>query len=302
MTRRARASLRTMTLDRLAIGDEASLRHVAIYAELKDVLRRARYRFRVLPAARAARPDRALLLNLTFWSADAGGDVLVAPRIEADVVAHAALHHLAARALPSARGRLPAAAALILGESIASAFDVYLVGRLLGHAPRSTFLATQTPAMADAAAAAGMTRAGFTALLASLAADPERAFADLRTLLYDASMALLSCKDSQQGLEALTALDGHRFAALLPRYELSNWVLYARAYADPRGSDRRAQGIDQALRRATSELAWIRERWIDPSLGHPPTRPRATPGTRPAARGAPAPKPARSQARARRAR
>ena len=44
-------------------------------------------------------PDRALLINLTFWTADAGGDVLVDEHVEADVVAHAAWHHVVARAI-----------------------------------------------------------------------------------------------------------------------------------------------------------------------------------------------------------
>ena len=35
----------------------------------------------------------------------------------------------------------------LLGESIASAFDMYLVGRLLGHSPDASFLETQVPAM-----------------------------------------------------------------------------------------------------------------------------------------------------------
>ena len=70
----------------------------------------------------------------------------------ADVVAHAAWHYLAARALAPAAGRSLSVDALFLGEAIASAFDVYLVGRLLGHAPRSTFLETQVPAMAESTA------------------------------------------------------------------------------------------------------------------------------------------------------
>jgi hypothetical protein len=70
-------TLMLRTVDELAIDDERSFRHVGLYADLKEVLRRARYPFRILPRSRPARADRALLLNLTFWSADAGGDILV---------------------------------------------------------------------------------------------------------------------------------------------------------------------------------------------------------------------------------
>jgi hypothetical protein len=250
------------TLDELTIGDEASLRHVALYADLKEVLRRADYSFRVLPKSRVPRADRALLLNLTFWSPDAGGDLMVDEHIEGDVVAHVAWHHLAARALSADGG--PSADALFLGEAIASAFDLYLVGRLLGHAPRSTFLASQVPAMADATSAAGLSARGFEKLLASVAQDPDRAFADLRELLSDAAAALYACRTAEQGFAALASFDTHRFAALLHRYELSNWVLYARAYGAKGRVDARA--FDRALRRSAAPLDWLVEHWVAPAL------------------------------------
>jgi hypothetical protein len=279
--RRAARSFGHRTVDELVIGDEASLRHVALYSELKDVLRRSAYEFRVLPPSAAARADRALFLNLTFWTATAGGDILVDERIEADVVAHAAWHHLAARALATAPGEPPSVDALFLGEAIASAFDVYLVGRLLGHAPRSSFLETQVPAMAEAAHAAGLSAHRFEQLLASIARDPDRAFADLRELLSDATSAIYECRTGEEALSALATFDRHRFGALLHRYELSNWVLYARAYGDSRGSrDRRdrvrARAVDRALRKQKAPLDWLAARWIEPSV--PSTTPRSKRG------------------------
>jgi hypothetical protein len=255
------------TIDDLEIEDERSFRHVGLYADLKEVLRRGGYAMRVLPPSLKGRWDRALFLNLTFWGADAGGDVLEAERIPADVVAHAAWHHLAARAF--AGGALPAEA-LFLGEAIASAFDVYLVGRLLGHAPESSFLETQVPAMAEAAEAAGMVDADFEATLDAIAADPERAFEDLRVLLFDATRALLACDDADQALEALARFDDHRFVALLHRYEISNWVLYAKAYA-PRASDDdgRVRAVDDALRNAKVALDWLETHWVQAALTSP---------------------------------
>lgn len=252
-------------VNELTIEDERSFRHVAIYADLKQVLLRAEYPFRVLPEALAGRADRALLLNLTFWGADAGGDVLESETLPADVVAHAAWHHLAAKALPTKAGGAPSVEALFLGEAIASAFDVYLVGRLLGHAKSSTFLESQVPAMADAADAAGMAEEDFEAMLESVAADPERAFTDLRELLFDATSALFACSSVDEAVEALAAFDGHRFAALLHRYELSNWVLYARAYGDD-ARDERARAIDGALRSEALPLEWLARAWITPAL------------------------------------
>jgi len=274
--KRLPASFDRRTVDELAIGDEPAFRHVALYADLKEVLRRAAYPFRILPRASRRREDRALLLNLSFWAADAGGDVLADASTEADVVAHAAWHHLAARELAPASGGAMSVDALFLGEAIASAFDLYLVGRLLGHAPRSTFLGTQVPAMAETVSAAGLSKAAFAALLAEVSRSPDRAFADLRELLTDAAAALFACRTTEQAHAALRAVDGHRFSALLHRYELSNWVLYARAYGRSEGRDRRVAAVDRALRKAKVPLEWLSAHWVAPALGG------ASPRTRPA--------------------
>ncbi len=260
-------TFRTRTIDELTVEDERSFRHVALYADLKEVLRRAKYPFRVLPDSLEGRADRALLLNLTFWGADAGGDLLESDTIPADVVAHAAWHHLAAKALP--HGGKPSAAALFLGEAIASAFDVYLVGRLLGHAPNSSFLETQVPAMAEATEAAGLDEDGFESMLEAIAEGPERAFADLRELLFDATSALHACTDAEQASDALARFDEHRFATLLHRYELSNWVLYARAYGDREAeatSGEPARALDAALRSDKLPLERLVRDWVTPAL------------------------------------
>lgn len=265
MTTRETARFARRTLAELTIEDEASFRHVALYADLAEVLRRDGYSFRVLPERDAGRWDRALLLNLTFWGASEGGDVLVDETVPADVVAHVAWHRLASNALPTAPGAKPSADALFLGEAIASAFDLYLVGRLLGHSPDSTFLATQVPAMADAALEAGCDEATFDALLEDVAREPEQAFEDLRALLVDATTALFACAHAEQALVALDRLGGHRFAPLLHRYELSNWVLYARAYGDAE-PDPRARAVESALREADDAVAWLEGAWLRPAL------------------------------------
>jgi hypothetical protein len=267
MSQATTLKLETRTLDALTLEDERSFRHVELYADLKEVLRRDAYTFRVLPPGPSARWDRALLLNLTFWGAASGGDVLVDETLPADVVAHCAWHHLAARALAAGPGEPLSAEALFLGEAIASAFDVYLVGRLLGHAPHSSFLETQIPAMSDSADEAGLSEEGFDALLQGIVADPDRAFEDLRELLFDATSSLLACRSADEALVALASFDRHRFAPLLHRYELSNWVLYARAHAATAlGPDPRVRAIDAALREAKVALDWLTANWIAPSL------------------------------------
>ncbi len=252
------------TLEDLVIEDERSFRHVELYDDLKRVLRRDGYAFRVLPAERASW-DRALFLNLTFWGASEGGDVLVDSTAPADVIAHVAWHRLASRALTEDAGAAPTVEALFLGEAIASAFDLYLVGRLLGHAPQSSFLSTQVPAMAAAAGASGLSHAEFESLLEGVAGDPEGAFARLRELLTDAASALFASDGAESALAALIELDAHPFSALLHHYELANWVLYARAYAS-REPAPKARAVERALREASDPLQWLTDSWVRPAL------------------------------------
>ncbi len=254
------------SLSNLRIDDESSFKHVGLYAELKRVLLSAEYMFRILPAHLRGRWDHALLLNLTFWGASEGGDVLTEARIDADVVMHVAWHHLANQALVTSGGRA-SAEALFFGEAIASAFDVYLVGRLLGHAPRSSFLSSQVPAMSDACDAAGLSADGFDALLATIVADPDAAFESLRALLFDTSCALLACPSASDALLVLQQADAHSFGPLLHRYELSNWVLYARAYASHAlGADASVRMLDASLRSAPVSLDVLEREWVAPAL------------------------------------
>ena len=256
------AALRLLGLNDLTIEDERSFRHVSLYGELASILRHSDYRFRVLPEGSNASWDRAVFLNLTFWGATGGGDVLVEPSIPADVVAHVAWHHLASTALVP-KGTEPSMEALFLGEAIASAFDIYLVGRLLGHAPESTFLETQVPAMADCAEAAGVSAEAFNTLLSSVSAEPERAFEDLRKLLFDATCALFRATSLEEAHAALVNFDDSRFACLLHRHELSNWVLFAKAYANRANEhDARAIAIDRDLAAAPVSLDWLATHWI----------------------------------------
>jgi hypothetical protein len=264
-------SLLRILLDDLTITDEASFKHVALYGRLKHALREAKYPFHVAAQGAPLSWDRATFLNLTFWSADEGADVLCENSIPADVVAHVAWHHLAttqlARLAPPAEGttRAPCADALFFGEAIASAFDLYLVGRLLRNKPDSDFIATQVAIMGEAAEQAGLEPAQFEALLEAVVVDPERAFEDLRSLLFDVTRGLVVCRNVIQAERVLESFAAHRFASLLHHFQLSNWVLYARAYGTADADQERAvHELDQTLRQAPVALDWLAEHWLTP--------------------------------------
>jgi hypothetical protein len=263
-------SLRSLTLDELTIDDEGAFRSIAIYRRLKEILAEARHVFRV-PTSDPGW-DRTLFLNLTYWSPGEETSVLREPRIAADVVAHTAWHHVVMKHLaPLAGGGAPSAEALFFGESIASAFDLYLVGRLLPLAPDCEFLETQVPVMREAAEEAGLDEAGFARLLEEVTADPERAFEDLRSLLYDAGLALTAAPDAAAAAVILDGLAPRRMTPLLHHFQMSNWILYARAYAArPERAGLAAeiaeiQALDRQLRTRTDSdgsLGWLEATWL----------------------------------------
>jgi hypothetical protein len=262
-------SFTSKPLRKLHLQDAASFKALTLYHALYDALCAAKYTFRVLPKQDTGRWDRALNLNLTFWSADAGGDILVDDSIAPDVIAHVAWHHLASKAFSViAQGRAPSADALILGESIASAFDVYLIGKLIRVAPGAEFLKTQIAAMSETVSAAGMSEHAFEKMLMAMSEDPERAFEDLRCLLFDVTTALLTCSTAAEALQVFHTHRKHRFASLLHRYELSNWVLYTRAYTLGKCAyrpDPKLRRFDQALRNAKNSLDFLSEQWLSTS-------------------------------------
>lgn len=254
--------LRVVTLDELTIDDDAALKKIGLYRRLKRHLRDTSYRFRVADPEGAVSWDRALFLNLTFWTPGDGADVLCSDHIAADVVAHVGWHHVVQARLTPA-GATPTAAALFFAEAIASAFDLYLVGRLLENDPDSDFITSQVPIMADVAQQAGLPEGEFEALLQGIHQKPEKSFEDLRALLFDVTLALYRCDGVGDALAALDRVASHRFAPLLHHFELSNWVLYARAHARPDAAqDAAVMASDDELRRAPCSLDWLDERWV----------------------------------------
>ena len=100
----------------------------------------------------------------------------------------------------------------------------------------------------------------------TVAAQPERAFEDLRALLFTAATALLPCRDPVQAMRVLENFAGHRFEPLLHHFQLSNWILYARAYAAPAAASARSaeavHQLDATLRQAPDSLAWLVDNWL----------------------------------------
>ncbi len=254
-------TLSTFALDGLEIRDEKPFRKNAIYAALKGMLLRDGAIFRVLPPVQEgpASWDRALFLNLTYWNADEPSDVLVEAAIDADVVAHVGWHHAARKALHPGGST----DALLLGEAIASAFDLYLVGILLASRIEAEFLESQVPAMAEAAEVGGLSPEGFERLLASVCADPGLAFEDLRALLFDVTTALVDCVDVDGASAVFEAHESNRMSPLLHHFALSAWVVSAQRMGRAAAAhDPKVRGADRELRSAFRSIDWLVERWL----------------------------------------
>jgi hypothetical protein len=245
--RAAGARLERRSLSQLAVVDAGPFRHVELWGRLEAAVRASDTVFLVPGPRQRLSWDRATFLNHVYWGGDA--DVLTHPELAADVVAHVGWHAAVARELGAeARSR----AGLLLGEAVASAFDVYLVGRLLGNATDSAFLETQVPAMTEAALEAGASEARVESLFEAMALEPERAFTSLRRLLFDTSLALVAADGVDAALEVLERAEAHPLACLLHHFALPTWVLFARAYGA--GDDGPALELDRRLRGDVDEL------------------------------------------------
>jgi hypothetical protein len=77
------------------------------------------------------------------------------------------------------------------------------------------------------------------------------------------SRALLKCGNACDAERTLESFAAHRFESLLHHYQLSNWVLYARAYgAGAPDQERAVQELDATLRAATVSLDWLTGHWL----------------------------------------
>ena len=221
---------------------DPSLLRIPVVEALLTRLADDRVRF-LVPARGRAGEGTTDFLNRTFWTS--AGDVLASREAPVDVLAHAAWHHVVRAAAPKA-----SVEGALIGEAIASAFDLYLVGAALRVAPDAELLATQVPRLAEAAADGGMKERAFATVLKDAARDPERIFGELYALLADAGLKLARVDDPMLAARVVDTLAARRLGPLLFHYDVSGWLLHARAHATTRAADPAARAIDRTIRRA----------------------------------------------------
>lgn len=255
-------------LQDLIIPDEAAYADFPLWAKLKARLvdREVEMYLADSSGPMAHWADTALI-NHTIELPRGATEILHDRHVPADALMHTVWHHAGVEAMGTLSNT---AEGLLLGESVASAFDAFLVGTLLRtESERASALDTQVPAMAEAAAAAGGSPKDFEALLHRMAEDPEGSFEELRELLFDVSMGLLHAGSVDAADEVLSNIHGHVFAPILHHYDLSIWVLYARAYGRDLKPHPGLRKIDATLREETKPLAWLESHWLEKGPGAP---------------------------------
>lgn len=235
-----------LTLDDIEIEDERAYAHIAVYGSLRAYLARRAPSFAI-----AEGEDRARLLNLAFWRPGDVAEILDEPFLAADQLAHSAWHLAVADHLGD-QAQTPEG--LLLAESIASAFDLYLIGRLLGRAEPASILETQVPTMREAAEAAGLEAEDFGALLEGAYEAPEATFEGLRVLLFDTTRDLVAAAGADEAAAVLERRGRGPLAPILHHYELPTWILFVHAHGRTGPSDR-VVALDEALRAAADPVA-----------------------------------------------
>ena len=84
-------------------------------------------------------------------------------------------------------------------------------------------------------------------------------------MLFDVARGLVVCCNAAEAQRVLESFTAHRFTSLLHHYQLSNWVLYARAYgAADAAQERAVREIHETLRQAPVALDWLASHWLAP--------------------------------------
>ena len=250
-------SMQSVPVSELTIVDEQSFETLALYRALRTRMDEADPVF-LITDPNGDEGERARLLNLGFWDPSSFMEVLTEPVITADQLAHNALHHCGYGALGDAARSLEG---LLLVESIASAMDIYWLGRLLAEAPYAEFLESQVPAISEAASGAGASSEEFADLLQLAAENPPKAFGDLRSVLFDTALGLTRAVDVHEADRVLREQSTHQWSVLTHHYAITNWILFARINGSHTSDTKSVLDLDQRLRGVKNPVTELQSIW-----------------------------------------
>ncbi len=207
----------------LVIEDEADYRAAGLGRLLAlscGFLERAGVRFGVMPEGRGT----ARLASLLSWQVAERLELLDEACVASDQLVHFALHQMVDRRLGHDDPY-----AVLLAETIASASDLYLLGKLAATDREPAFLVDTMESFSAWFELYAGDPDDLERLLASTVADPYAAMRSLCRYLLAATAPLLYPRDERSVTDTLTKAARDRAYPLLHHYNTTNWVLSIRA-------------------------------------------------------------------------
>ena len=215
-----------LTIEALEVFEEDRFRRAGI--ELYDLafgfLRRTGVQFRILPQGMGL----SRVVNHLIWQADHHLEFLDGKIIHPDQVIHVATHCLLDRLWPEAGPER-----LLLAETLASATDLYLLGKLMRAGEEATFLEDTLGSFDYYFELYGSTSPPLEELLQTIHDAPFRAMMDLSDYLFRFCLPFLRGTIDEQTLTR-SVEKNQPFYPLIHHYHVTNWILNLRArFPDP---------------------------------------------------------------------
>lgn len=190
-------------------------------------------RFHCLPK----RAGQARLVNLLAWQLGDGVEVLDGAAIHADQVVHIATH----RVMNGQLGHTDPFA-MLAGEAVASASDIYLLGCLAAAGEETDFLADTLESFAmycELYSPDG--EQALERLLIDVRHQPFQTMAHLAQYLFASCTDLWCAHALENTIQAVSALADHPYYPLIHHYNATNWVLNTRHMQGAPNHRQRAQ-------------------------------------------------------------
>lgn len=163
----------------------------------------------------------ARLVNLLHWDASENLEYLDGEGVLADQIIHFAVHHVMNRF-----NQCNTAKGMLFAECMASAADVYLVGKLSQAGEETDFLQDTLESFSTYYEMYAVDETHLELMLSTILEQPFKAMMDLANYLFQFGSALLG---AQPDLEKLIQLQEHFSYPLVHHYNISNWILTIRS-------------------------------------------------------------------------
>lgn len=165
----------------------------------------------------------ARLVNLLFWRAGERREYVDGSALYADQVIHLALHQLVDTLVSRSHPR-----GSLFAECLASASDVYLLGKLMGGGEETDFLRDTLASFGTYYEMYAHGEGDLERIIRQLRDDPFAAMTGLASFLEFFCLTLLESDTGEEARQKLLPLTTHRFYPLVHHYHTANWVLSLR--------------------------------------------------------------------------